>query len=458
VPRQRRINARLISARRVNARRISALGISSLRTGRLRLRGLFSRDDGPALWAQPIEPSRFRAPDLVSEALAGILQRPGRSVLTMLGTVLGIGAFTAILGLTSTTSGQISTEFTVLAATQVTLKDVGDAAQLADPRMYDFPPNADAEMDALHGVVHAGVTWPVFEQPPAVSSTPLPSGGQSQQIAVQAASPGYLQALDPTLKSGTLYNSFHDQRRLRVAVIGSAVASELGIGDLSSGPAIFVNGVGYTVIGVLGSTQRAPDVLLKVLIPDQTATEIYGQPASDNPASMLIETRLGAAPLIARQAALALRPDHAALLQAVPPPDPNELRNQVAGNLNSLFLLLAAITLVIGAVGIANTTLVAVLERIAEIGLRRSLGARPRHVAGQFLAESTALGTLGGLIGTALGIAVTVLVAVLHHWTAVLNPATTLPAPLIGTAIGLFAGLYPALRAARVEPAEALRR
>ena len=115
-------------------------------------------------------------------------------------------------------------------------------------------------------------------------------------------------------------------------------------------------------------------------------------------------------------------------------------------------------SLLIGAVGIANTTLVAVMERVGEIGLRRALGARPMHVAIQFLTESGTLGTLGGLIGSSLGIIVTISVALAHHWTAVLNPATTLTAPLVGTITGLLAGAYPAMRAARIEPLEALRR
>ena len=129
----------------------------------------------------------------------------------------------------------------------------------------------------------------------------------------------------------------------------------------------------------------------------------------------------------------------------------------MSADLAGLFLILALISLLIGAVGIANTTLVAVLERTEEIGLRRAVGARPRHIAAQFLAESTTLGTLGGLIGTCIGVAVVVIFAAAKNWTAVLNPAYTLPAPLIGSVVGLLAGAYPALRAARTSPLAALR-
>ncbi|OXY88640.1 hypothetical protein BEK98_41070 [Streptomyces diastatochromogenes] len=108
--------------------------------------------------------------------------------------------------------------------------------------------------------------------------------------------------------------------------------------------------------------------------------------------------------------------------------------------------------------GIASTTFVAVLERTAEIGLRRALGARARHIAAQFLTESTALGLIGGPVGTALAVAAVLVVALAKSWTAVLDPATVLPAPLLGAAVGLLAGLCPSVRAARVEPPEALRR
>jgi putative ABC transport system permease protein len=113
---------------------------------------------------------------------------------------------------------------------------------------------------------------------------------------------------------------------------------------------------------------------------------------------------------------------------------------------------------VAGAFAIANTTLIGVLERTGEIGLRRALGGRRRHIASQFLAESTGLGLLGGLIGTSVGVLVVIVVALVRQWSAILEPWAVLPAPLVGAAVGLLAGLYPALRAAWIEPLEALRR
>jgi len=111
----------------------------------------------------------------------------------------------------------------------------------------------------------------------------------------------------------------------------------------------------------------------------------------------------------------------------------------------------------VGAIGIANVTLVSVLERVGEIGLRRALGAARRHVAAQFLLESTAMGMLGGIAGASLGTLVVVGISAARTWTPVLDPIYLLAAPLLGALIGLVSGTYPAIRAARLEPVDALR-
>ena len=175
------------------------------------------------------------------------------------------------------------------------------------------------------------------------------------------------------------------------------------------------------------------------------------------PSSVQIETRVGAASLIASQLPLALSPTDPTLLKVTAPPEPRRVRAGVQNDLNALFLLLGGVSLLIGASGIANVTLVSVLERVGEIGLRRALGAARRHVAGQFLLESTTLGLLGGVLGAALGTLVVVGVAASRTWTPVLEPWVPLGAPLLGGAVGLASGIYPSVRAAAMEPVEALR-
>ena len=171
----------------------------------------------------------------------------------------------------------------------------------------------------------------------------------------------------------------------------------------------------------------------------------------------MIETDLGAAALIARQAPTALNPNAPETLSATAPAEPTRTRDDVQTDVNGLFLLLGLISLVVGAIGIANVTLVTVMERTGEIGLRRALGARRWHIAGQMLCESAAMGLVGGIVGASLGIVTVVGVSADRSWTPLLDPWLPFAAPPAGALVGLIAGAYPAIRAARLEPVEALR-
>jgi putative ABC transport system permease protein len=410
---------------------------------------------------------RLAGRDAAAEAVAGIVQRPGRSALTMIGTILGVGAFVAVLGLTATGAGQISHQFTVLEDTTVTVEDNGPANNTAPPGTnppIGFPANADTIADHIHGVTAAGVWWPVALPSDAAFTASLALGAAaSQTVNLLAASPGAITAMDLAMAAGTPLTAYENDTGQHVAMIDTTTAAALGISAarLAAHPAVFVDGIAYTVVGIYRSAQRVVTDESAMLIPENTALAGYGNPqpgiGNQDEAQMVIATRIGAAQQVARQIAPAELPTDPARLVVTSPPNPQNLQSQVSADLAGLFLVLALISLLIGAVGIANTTLVAVLERTQEIGLRRAVGARPAHIAAQFLAESTTLGTLGGLIGTCTGVAVVVIFAATKNWTAILNPACTLPAPLIGSLVGLLAGAYPALRAARTSPLAALR-
>jgi cell division protein FtsX len=391
--------------------------------------------------------------DLLAESGAGLLARPARVALTVLGTVVGVAALVATLGLSKTASNQIVGHFDAVASTDIVVSPARRGNKTQDSVL---PFRAEDKLQYLNGVVAAGSLSDVNVGGDLVSSVPVndPSGLSQFQLPVKAASPGLWRAVRATLATGRFPDAGSSARGDPVAVLGPIAAERLHIERVDQEPAIFIGDRLYSVIGILKDVQRQSGLLQAITIPEGAAARAYALPA---PALAQIETKVGAVELISKQAPLALSPTHADLLKVAAPPNPRELRGAIRNDLNALFVLLGGVSLLVGAIGIANVTLVSVLERVGEIGLRRALGAARRHIAAQFLVESSAMGALGGLVGASIGTLVVVGISAMRTWTPVLDPWIPLAAPLLGAVIGLVSGTYPAIRAARMEPVDALR-
>jgi putative ABC transport system permease protein len=354
--------------------------------------------------------ARIRRRDLLSESVAGCFARPGRAALTALGTVLGIAALVATLGIARTAGGQILARFDELTATEVVVEPAGDDFGLLGQearRPNPLPLGADDRLTRLNGVVAAGshAEVDIDGEGALVRAVPVidPLGANEFRLPIVAASPGLLEAVRGTMATGRWIDRIHDDRAERVAVLGPAAAERLHIDRVDQQPTIFVGTQPLVVIGILADVERQSDLLGAVVIPEGTANQRFGVAA---PSRVVIETELGAAQLVGGQAPIALSPNDPDLLAARTPPDLRTMRRGAEREVNALFLVLGAVALVVGALGIANVTLVSVLERIGEIGLRRALGATRRSIAAQFLIESGVLGTVGGIVGASLGVVV----------------------------------------------------
>ena len=375
---------------------------------------------------------------LLQQSLGAIWGRKMRSVMTAFGITVGILVFLVTLGWSLSASADINATFDERTATTITVTAREDAEQILDKNFTD-------RVTKMQGVKAAGR----YSSAPQADCRTHP--GETQATPIIVADPGFLQASGMKIKSGRFFDKSIEKLPGPVALLGPTAAKNLDMTATDGTTRIICDGKSIPVFGVLSSTGQAAVIISKNL----DSSDVSYQ-AGEGFAGV-VETELGATKTVAAALPYAVSARHSELVAVRMPPSTEELRGKVTTSLNTMAIGVSILSLVVGAIGIMTTTLTSVIERTTEIGLRRSLGARPRHIACQFIIEGVFLGGIGAFFGVLLGLVSLLVLVKLQGWTPVMYPL--IPVLLIpgGMIIGILSSLVPALRAAKIPPAAALR-
>jgi putative ABC transport system permease protein len=391
-------------------------------------------------------PKKLRLADLARVASIGVRTRRLRAGLSALGIAIGVAAIVAVLGLSASSQAGLLGEIDRLGTNLLTVTTgqtlFGDTAALpvAAPGMI-------ARIGPVTEVADTGSTSA------SVYRSPLIPSAQTGALSVQAATLTLLPVVGATVTRGAYLNAATE--REPVAVLGAAAAQRLGIDRVFAGERIWLGGQWFYVAGILSSAALAPEIDSSVLIGFPAAKTYLG--FDDHPTTIYVRSETSQVTAVQNVLAATANPEAPNQVDVSQPSDVLTARADAQGALNGLFLGLGAVSLLVGAVGVANIMLISVLERRSEIGLRRALGATKGHIRTQFLSEAILLALLGGAVGVTLGILATAIYAHTKHWTTVIPTLAWAGGLAAAIAIGAIAGLLPAIRAARLSPTDALR-
>ncbi len=388
--------------------------------------------------------SRLRLRDRFGTGLSGLGSRPGRTLLTALGIALGIASMVTVVGISSSSKADLLAELDALGTNLLQVRPgqslFGDEAVL--------PTDAATMLRAVPTVLDAvGVT--------SISGdvTRNEHDDDPYGLSVVATDGRLVDVLQLELASGRSIDA--ETQSLPVAVLGAVAAERLAIADASGGPTVTIDSVKFQVIGILKPHALHPDLDRSVLIGEAHARDDLGIDPNHSAVYVRVEPSLieESRPILARTA----NPVSPNEVEVSRPSDALEAQTKVDQNLQNLLLALGGVALLVGGVGIANIMVISVIERRSEIGLRRALGATRGHISSQFVIEAAALSTLGGALGLGMGVAATWIYADSQGWSLAIPVQALLAGIAAALAIGAFAGLYPATKAARLDPADAVR-
>lgn len=387
----------------------------------------------------------MRAADVPALGALGVRTKRARATLTALGIAIGIAAMVAVVGISSSSRADLLAQLDRLGTNLLQVQPGNDVFGT----QIQLPPTAPAMIRRIAPVQSAAATRTV---PTTVRRSDKIPAQVSGGIAVVATEAQLLSTLGAQLEMGRFLDDATS--RYPVVVLGSEAARRLGIGSLNGTPLLYIGGHWFAVAGVLAPVPLAPDIDRSVLIGYPIAKTLFG--IDDAPSTVRVRTDPAQVQQVRAVLAATANPEQPGNVRVTRPSDALAAKAQTDKSLTALLLALGGVALVVGGVGISNVMVISVLERRAEIGLRRALGATKTDVRIQFLVEAVLLSLLGGLTGILLGVAVTAGYATARGWSFSLPLAALSGAAAVSLVLGVIAGMYPAGRAARLAPAEAL--
>jgi putative ABC transport system permease protein len=403
--------------------------------------------------------ARLHLADLAAVAGIGLATRKLRAGLSALGIAIGVAAIVGVLGLAASARAALLTEIEALGTNLLTVSN----GQTFAGSTAELPTAAPVMIGRLPGVAAVQYTGNVGNV--NVYKSPLIPSIETDGLTVEAASLGLPAVAGTSVAAGRFLDGA--TAREQVAVLGAQAAQLLGIDRIWSGERIWLcasgscpaGGQWFYVAGILNPIPAAyaPEINSAVLVGFPAAGRYLG--LDGHPSEIYVRTTPGDPAATTRVDSLLgyqAWPENPGQVEVSQPAAALTAQADAKGALDTLFLGLGAVALLVGAIGVANIMVIAVLERRSEIGLRRALGATRGQIRAQFLAEAILLSLAGGVIGVILGAAATAAYARSHQETVVIPPAVWAGGMIAALLIGALAGLVPAIRAARLSPTEAL--
>lgn len=393
-----------------------------------------------------IPSSKLRPGDVARVGVSGIRSRKLRATLSALGIAIGIASLVGVLGLSESSKSDLLDQLSAL-GTNLLVVQAGSGFGFGDASL---PETARGMVERVGTVEQVASTLPVDG---GVYRSDFVPEGQTGGMTIIATEETLIDTLNGSMADGVFLGGASSE--YPAVVLGSEAAQRLGITQVGNGTLIWMAGTWVEVIGILDPFVLASDLDRSVFISLQVAIDYFD--SEGIPTALYLRVDPDWVNQTRDLLPATVDPESPEEVEVTRPSDVLEAEAATESAFSGLFLGLGAVALLVGGIGIANVMVIGVIERRGEIGLRRAIGATRAHIRRQFLTESLILAAIGGLAGVAIGSAVTAGYSTVQGWRIII-PTMALGGGFVAALlIGAGAGIYPAMRAARMSPTEALR-